>query len=401
MGASHKYAGLEAVRAIAALIVVYNHVFMFNLVSSNTLLRLPANYAAEAVMIFFVLSGVVITLSVERKKRHSLFGAKLAVEYLRARFLRIYPIMICGLLLAVIVERLIDGVWIDAHQIAGIALFLQSFPGYIVGVPHSNQALWSLSYEMSYYILFAVSLLWGRFLGLWFVAALIAAFYPPSTAGGVASHVVSVLGLSIPWILGHLIAKWREYMPRMPLSFGVACLVIGLVYARCPLTDGFFDIFRLTSFALCCCPLMLALIQKDNQRYISTERLLFVRIALAAIALLLLWTISPSLFLIKSSLTIAAAAAALVPLTYIDKGLWLLRWALPGLVYIGSVSYAIYAIHEPLIALTVYLGRELGGASKIVAFSIATLAISYIVERVVQPVLSVTRRSTLPIQPMP
>jgi peptidoglycan/LPS O-acetylase OafA/YrhL len=145
---------------------------------------------------------------------------------------------------------------------------------------------------------------------------------------------------------------------------------------------------------------MLAIIQKDNQRNISTEHLLFVRIALAAIALLLLWTISPSFFLVKSGLTIAAVAAVLVPLTYIDKGLWLLRWALPGLVYVGSVSYAIYAIHTPLISLTIYLGRELGGA-KIVAFSIATLAISHIMERLVQPVLSVTRRSTLSIQASP
>src|SRR6516225_1296773 len=120
MGACHKYAGLEAIRAMAALIVVYNHVFTSNLVSNNTLLILPANYATEAVMIFFVLSGVVITLSVE-KKQQSLFGARLVVKYLCARFLRIYPIFICGLLLAVIVERLIDGAWMDAHQIAGNA----------------------------------------------------------------------------------------------------------------------------------------------------------------------------------------------------------------------------------------------------------------------------------------
>src|SRR6516165_4668430 len=106
MGAGHKYAGLEAVLAIAALIVVYNHVFTFGLFQKNVLLALPAQYATEAVMIFFVLSGVVITLSVERKKRHSVFGVKLAAEYLRARLLRIYPIFIVGLLLAVIAERL-------------------------------------------------------------------------------------------------------------------------------------------------------------------------------------------------------------------------------------------------------------------------------------------------------
>jgi peptidoglycan/LPS O-acetylase OafA/YrhL len=396
MGANHKYAGLEAVRAIAALIVVYYHVFAFGLIQVSEPLRLLARYATEAVMIFFVLSGVVITLSVERKKQRSLFGAKLMVEYLRARFLRIYPIFLVGLLLAVIAERLIDRTWLDVHLIAGNMLFLESSQGYIVGAPQYNLPLWSLSYEMSYYVLFAVGLLWGRFLAVWFVAAFIAAslFYPPSNIGGATSHLVSVLTLSIPWIMGHLTANWREYLPRIPVSFGVACLVIGLVYARCPITANYYDIFRLASFALCCCPLMLAMIQRDNRPYISTETLLLVRVVLAAIALLLLWTISPSLLLTKSGLTITAASVALVPLTYIDKGISLLRWALPGLVYIGSISYAIYAIHAPVIALTAYFGRGWGVAPKIGAFSIAILAISYALERIVQPLLSVTRPVT-------
>jgi len=234
-GERYKYAGLEAVRAIAALIVVYNHVFTFGLIRRNVLLSLPAQYATEAVMIFFVLSGVVVTLSVERRKRCSVFGASLAMGYLRARFLRIYPIFIVGLLLAVIAERLIEGTWLYADQIAGNMLFLQSLEGYIVGVPRYNMPLWSLSYEMSYYIMLAVCLLWGRFLVVWFVAALMAAslFYPPSTTGGVA-HVVSILALSIPWIMGHLIATWRERLPRIPVSFGVASLSLARV---CTLSD--------------------------------------------------------------------------------------------------------------------------------------------------------------------
>jgi len=75
MGERHKNAGLEAIRAIAALAVVYNHVFSFGLIQKNELLVLPGQYATEAVMVFFVLSGVVITLSIERKKQRSAFGA--------------------------------------------------------------------------------------------------------------------------------------------------------------------------------------------------------------------------------------------------------------------------------------------------------------------------------------
>jgi peptidoglycan/LPS O-acetylase OafA/YrhL len=100
---------------------------------------------------------------------------------------------------------------------------------------------------------------------------------------------------------------------------------------------------------------------------------------------------------VKFGLTIAAASAAFVPLTYIENGLSALRWTLPSLVYIGSVSYAIYAIHAPIISLTVYLGGELGVAPKIAAFSIAILVISHVMERVLQPVLSTTRDRILDV----
>jgi peptidoglycan/LPS O-acetylase OafA/YrhL len=178
MGTGQKYPGLEAIRALAALVVVYNHV--------SDLLVLPTLYAAEAVMIFFVLSGVVITLSVERKRRHSVPGAKLALEYLGARLLRIYPIFIVGLLLAVIAERLINGTWPDSSQIAGNALFMQSLRGYIVFAPPYNTPLWSLSNEMFYYFLFALCSIWRRLLAVWLLVALITAslLYPPRRRDG-------------------------------------------------------------------------------------------------------------------------------------------------------------------------------------------------------------------------
>jgi peptidoglycan/LPS O-acetylase OafA/YrhL len=394
MGERHKNAGLEAIRAIAALAVVYNHVFSFGLIPKNELLVLPGQYATEAVMVFFVLSGVVITLSIERKKQRSAFGAKLAVEYFSARLLRIYPIFIVGLLLAVIAERVIKGTWLDAQQIVGNVFFMQSLPGFIVGAPQYNPPLWSLSNEMSYYVLFAVCLVWTRFLAVWSLAALIAAslLYATSAGGGVLSHTLFVLAFSIPWVIGHLIASWRENLPRIPLSFGVACFVIGLAYARCAITAESYDLFRLIIFALCCCPLLLSIIQRDSQRPVSIKALLVIRIILAAVALLLLWTISSSLLLVKLGLTIAVAFAALAPLTYIDKTLSLLRWVLPALVRIGSISYGIYAIHVPIIELTAYTGQKWEAAPKVFAFLVVTLAISYLMERIVQPRLKFTRR---------
>lgn len=387
-----KYAGLEIVRAVAALIVVYNHIFTFELVPRNVLLSLPAQYATEAVMIFFVLSGVVITLSVERMRQRSAQNGQIVLDYLKARLLRIYPIFLVGLIAAVIAQKLIEKNWPAMFQIAGTALFLQSLPGYIVAVPSFNLPLWSLSNEVFYYVLFAISLLWVRFVAVWCVVALSVAvlFYPSPSTGGVAAHLVWTLALSLPWIMGHLIAKLRKRLPIVPVSFGVACFVIGLMFARCPITTNYYDIFRLTSFSLCCCPLMLALIQ-DAAPSLSARYFLLSRILLTVVGLLLLWTISPSLLVVKAALTIVAILAALAPLEFIAKGLLLLAWMRPALIYIGSISYAVYAIHAPIIALTVFLLPTTGSAPRIIAVSVLILITAHFMERIAQPMFSRVR----------
>jgi peptidoglycan/LPS O-acetylase OafA/YrhL len=113
-----------------------------------------------------------------------------------------------------------------------------------------------------------------------------------------------------------------------------------------------------------------------------------LRIAVAIIALLLLWTISSSLFVVKSALTIAAILAALVPLEYVEKGLSLLQFTRPVLIYVGSVSYAIYAIHAPIIALAVYYLPLAGSALRIIAVCVVILVVSHVMEFIVQPLFS-------------
>jgi peptidoglycan/LPS O-acetylase OafA/YrhL len=310
-----KYIGLEVVRAIAASTVVYGHIFYLGLVPNSELLPLPGQFATEAMMIFFVLSGVVITLSTEKRAKRSA-GSALVLAYLKARLLRIVR---------------------------------------------------------------------GRFLIVWIVAATISLviFYPPGFASGAVSHLVSILSFSIPWKAGHLVANWRLSVPRVPVSFGVACVVIGLVYARCPIAAVHFDIFRLTSFALRCCPLMLANVQDDVRSCASINALLLARIVLAAIALVLLWVLSPSVLSTKLVLAIGAAVAAIMPLAWIDKLLVSMRWSLPSLTYIGSVSYALYAVHVPVISLMAHAFRDWGSAPKLVCVLITLMLSSFFLERVI------------------
>src|SRR5579871_300431 len=90
--ARRKIDGLEAIRGLAALVVVWGHLFLWRLLPDHPL-KLPGQFATEAVIAFFVLSGAVITLSRPNDADRSIAVRK----YVRARFIRIYPIFLVGL----------------------------------------------------------------------------------------------------------------------------------------------------------------------------------------------------------------------------------------------------------------------------------------------------------------
>ena len=211
--------------------------------------------------------------------------------------------------------------------------------------------------------------------------------YPPLPTDGPKGLLISMLAFSIPWVMGHLLATWRVRLPVLPVTFGVACFVIGLAFTRCPLTNEYYDIFRLSVFSLCCCPLMLSLIQVGEPS-LSAAVLFQIRTTLALLAVLLLWTISPSLPIVKAALSTASIIVALCPLAIIGEVLRLLGWLRPPLVYIGSISYGIYAIHSPIIALIVFLLPHEGSVIRVLIFSSVILFVAHFMERIVQPALS-------------
>lgn len=107
-------------------------------------------FSTEAVIIFFVLSGLIMTLSVQRKPRT-------AGKFIRQRLVRVYPIYLFAVALAGMMAVLIGGRLSDTSWFGNL-LFLQTLSGNIVSPPSTNPPLWSLSYEMTYYAFFAVSL---------------------------------------------------------------------------------------------------------------------------------------------------------------------------------------------------------------------------------------------------
>lgn len=142
---------LDVARAFAACYVVAHH-----LAGSRGWAQGPGlvlRFGQEAVIIFFLLSGVVIFANEHRR-------ALAPRGYFVRRLRRIYPALIVALLVSVLVA------W-DNHdllqrfrwpELAGNLLSLQDVsslkPGVIIDPFLGNNPLWSLSYEMAFYLVF-------------------------------------------------------------------------------------------------------------------------------------------------------------------------------------------------------------------------------------------------------
>lgn len=151
---------LDAARACAALYVVAHHVAKAHGLAglAGHMLR----FGQEAVIVFFLLSGFVIFAN-ERVRALTPRG------YAWRRVRRIYPPLVVALLMSTLVywDNGTLARHFDAGQLAGTLLSLQDVsalkPGVWVDPYLGNDPLWSLSYEVAFYVLFPPTLaLWTR-----------------------------------------------------------------------------------------------------------------------------------------------------------------------------------------------------------------------------------------------
>jgi peptidoglycan/LPS O-acetylase OafA/YrhL len=395
MSHSQKYDALEALRGLAALTVFLGHLYTKTegLPHSN-ILSFALNWGTEAVIIFFILSGVVIHLSQEKRP-------KTCLEFSINRLVRIYPLYVLAVILAVGV-MLFRGHEALSSQITGNLLFLQTLQGFIVRVIPTNEALWSLSSEMFFYFLFALSLLNRRFLSLWCALAIISVvFYSSILSWGWLGYIRLQFAYSCIWLFGYALATWRHEF-RFERPFAISLIPLALMWARTNFISDFYDIYRFIGFAVFCLPLFNMLISR-SERTIKVPW--WVALGCLVTSLAVFWILSRSLLSTKIMLSALSIAAILLVyiLPRLFEHLWnLLAKAKCFLVYIGSISYAIYIIHLPIL----YFLQAVLPAHPLLSVAITfivVLVISHVLERILQPKLTLLlkRASRLRAVPAP
>ena len=380
----HDYA-LDGLRGFAALSVGYAHVFGFkNLLDPSWHPNEYFSYlqpAHASVLIFFIISGYVIGLTTFGKT----FSLNYARQYLIRRFIRLVPIYWIAIIisfLAMPVDKIPD--------IIGNAFFLQLL---IFPTLQSNPILWTLNYEVIYYLLFL--LIWWLKPNFKLSILLCISI---SLLGWLFSKTPQLLSSYafgwIFWLSGLWLSQkktWDYEINRKIPIISYLCLLIasnhlatgkvilyGLGFRN--IAAGAVNFSDITLLPICL--LIVSEVTNKKFRFYKLFQLLSLSIPLLNIALLL---VIGRIF--ENGSWITATLLTLCSIIF-----WQVRNSsdvIAKLSLMGSVSYAFYVLHMPTARLinqyTDYQGTVVTFSIRLILWFLITVIASALLELVIQP----------------
>jgi len=151
---------LNLLRFAAALVVLLSHFAYERFTRGDYLIIREWNLGSDAVVVFFVISGLVIAFAAREKDR-------VGRAYVFARLTRLISVVLPAILLTLALDhwgaRLdpagYDGWWWNPAPVWEVLVRTLSFSTEWTGSgfrPGTNGPFWSLSYEAAYYLLFGI-----------------------------------------------------------------------------------------------------------------------------------------------------------------------------------------------------------------------------------------------------
>jgi exopolysaccharide production protein ExoZ len=243
----HQLLSLQYLRGFAALLVVWQHAVykMPMFLPSSSL-----HTGAVGVAIFFVISGFVMQMTTDGKQIT-------AFEFFKRRFIRVVPLywiitLLMALLLLIRNPALISSD-VSPERIIKSIFFIPHFS------PGSNQQIWpivvpgwTLNYEMFFYLMFAVSMIFKSrlrvlstiFIGLVIVGAIFEPFQNPLM-------VTYTHPLFLEFLAGMIIYRlWKNRQITPSIFMSILLIGIGLFCVFQQGEKGYFDYSRLLGSAL-------------------------------------------------------------------------------------------------------------------------------------------------------
>ncbi|UBU17309.1 acyltransferase family protein [Nonomuraea gerenzanensis] len=350
-----RLAWLDALRGIGALAVVAEHLLPWFV---PALRPYWFSLGVYGILVFFLVSGYIIPTSLERHGDVRAFWI--------SRFFRLYP-----LYLAVIALVLALAWWVpvrgevprDGSAVAAHATMLLD----VVSVGGVADTMWTLSYEMVFYLLVTALFL---------------------TRGHDRSGTWSMLFAAAAVVVG-LVASGALFKGGWPAYVSCAVFVVGLAGVL---------VGRFRTAAACLLGVMAvtALVLSSRVPWLGTAVLAVmfagtaihrwergtgglwpVAVTSALVAIAPLWAIESGWWWVRADVwitTIALAGATFA------GGMALRGRRLPRvLVWFGLISYSLYLVHHPLLKYFVELSGDLRRAALPVQLGMSALAVAVII----------------------
>ncbi len=387
-------ANLEGLRGLAAFMIVFCHIFTYKQeLDPNLIISAIGNYTADghfSVLIFFCLSGYVIGIS----NKQQLKTRADVLAYLKKRFIRLYPIYLVSILSIVC--------FINSQQI-GLLIKHLFFGQVLLGpVFYENNPLWSLNYEVIFYLLFIPLSLFELSPKKVLLTALTIAFI--NTVLHSYYHTPSLLSSYLLgfvfWLSGLILSQYSSKKNSTPLSanFVVStfCLILASKYIinLPPKLAGLFNFPETVPWISRAIPLSDMLILPFCVAYILLLTNINFRYRKAVIIILYAF---PLLIFANAFLKHNWAVVA-IPVTFYCASLLLLNpnflknttAALVKLmIYLGSISYAVYAMHFPILSyfhsITFFSGSIFTFNIRMIIFFIILIGVCVFLEKYMQP----------------
>jgi len=226
---------IDLLRGLSAFLVLYGHIFLiFKIKDLNGILTFFSYYGFQAVLVFFVISGFLVTKSFMNNLNNK---KKNLSDYFTDRIFRIHVVLIPALLLTLCIDNftlILD----PSNELILRRLTTENFIGNILLLQEiyverygSNGPLWSLAYEFWYYILFpSLYIIFFSFRKrtkiISLIVVIILLFILP----------ISILKYFFIWLLGALI----NFIPRIIFkNFWIPFILFSLMFI---LSSEYFEI---------------------------------------------------------------------------------------------------------------------------------------------------------------
>lgn len=364
---------VEAARGAAAVYVVLAHVFQIlgfkqSLASYPLIVHFAAGYAHQAVLFFFLLSGFSIHYSSSARPLASWAGVR---HYYYLRIRRVVPIFLVAVSLTLLL--LWTGLQLglpsfsdrwqqfDLRSLLFTLGFLADREG-ICGrwatVLPANPPIWSLAYEMFYYLIYP--LFWRSLqqfgLRITLVVSLLLSGVAAATGMVHCDHLLNVLALYGVWCIGAATAdlKLRQQRVGMPRYF-IYLLIPLALYAIWITAESAWNKFDTPLWIAAFVPLLVYPVSNAVEQSLNAkQRAGLIVIATVVISLAMYLAARYPLARDMGSLYIRFAILGLLWLLLIvtDNAPWRIRlhsWLIKRLEPFGRISYALYLLHYPIL----------------------------------------------------